>query len=60
MLQAIYIFKMSFQDIMFQAFIINIYTLGAMVSLCNVLRMDEVAKPYTLFVRYEKWLTGKA
>jgi len=57
-LQGVYVFNMSFQDTMFQVFILSIYALACIVSFCNILRMDEVGKFYSLFIQYEKKLTG--
>jgi len=49
---------MAFQDIMFQLFILAAYFIGFTVSLCNIFRLDELAKMFTLFLRYEKQLSG--
>jgi len=58
-LQSVLILNDSFQDIMFQLFIQSISLLSCVINSLMFLAMDDLAWVLSLFLNYEKLLTGK-
>lgn len=51
--------NLSFQQIMFQFFVIGFQSFSSMVTINNIRNVEDMANAFTILIRYERQLTGK-